>query len=220
MVGALCFAGEWTRVGGTDALADNATGASHDKVMRVFHLSGNGGTTLCSMARYNIRAKLPKPEHNCNPLGAGPIWNSYKLRPSAGHRWRKCGWNPAEADLRKRRVSTAGLKSARLPSVAGVFFMESGLDAEFPCANTIDVLLVREPWSRALSRTNDALGKLWMCSNHKGGLDFPKLRVAWTEAFERSEPSRRNRSAVSVDAVWGQSHFRSCVRAVDNFYVR
>jgi hypothetical protein len=206
---------------GAVAETNDAT-ASHAKVMRVFHVSGNGGTTLCHMARYHTRVKLPQPEHNCNPLGAGPIWNSYSLRPPQGRGWRKCGWNPAEAALRMRRTSssTQGSKIARLPSVAGVFFMESGLDAEFPCDDTVDVLLVREPWSRALSRTNAALAKLWQCSNQKGGLDFPKLRRFWLEAFDRSEPSRKNGSTVTVDAAWGQGHFRSCVRAVDNFYIR
>ena len=45
----------------------------------------------------------------------------------------------------------------------GVFFMEAGFDAEAPCnekkdssvvARTVDVMLIREPWSHARSMLN------------------------------------------------------------------
>lgn len=193
-------------------LATIATGtASSPRVMRVFHVSGNGGTTLCDMARYHPRVAVPHPGHNCNPIGAGPIWNSYHLRPPQGHGWRKCGWNPADERLDS--------SSSKPHAAAGVFFIEAGLDVEFPCAETVDVLLVREPWSRARSRIYDNMASLERCSKDRG-LNYPMMRKLWAEAYARSEPSRRNGSAVIVDEQWGTSTPRKCVRAVDNFLIR
>lgn len=190
-------------------VATIATGTtSSPRVMRVFHVSGNGGTTLCEMARNHPRVAVPHPAHNCNPIGAGPIWNSYHLRPPQGQGWRKCGWNPADERANSSK-----------PRAGGVFFIEAGLDVEFPCAKTVDVLLVREPWSRARSRIYDNIANLERCSKDRG-LNFPLIRQRWAEAYARSEPSRRNGSAVTVDEQWGTGILRKCVRAVDNVLIR
>ena len=128
------------------------------KVLRVLHVSGNGGTTMCELVHRNKHLTLPvdphAQDHNCNAIGSGPNWLNYKQRPPDGQLWRKCGWSPTQE---KRKQPALFSSRAQSTCAVGVFFMEIGLDAEAPCEDTIDVMLIREPWSRAHSLMN----KMW-----------------------------------------------------------
>ena len=134
--------------------------------IRVLHLSGTGGTSICAAAKKASGVRLTnfQKKHNCNVNGSGPHNFQHMKKDSP---WRQC--NPPNSPF-------------------NWIHLEYAFDAEFPCAFSKHIMLLRDPWERFRSLLLKSVDPLEKVLNMTRILEGPKDTIRFAEVRVLDNP--------------------------------